>query len=146
MQGHVYQIAAGRHGNQPHLNVVVLEFSGSKDCIVVPAFSVEGHKVNEVIQARLDEGYRIDQVAVTMDNSAHIKFVTAHTGREAHWLVSDPDRLPLSEVRTYRFLGTMDEAGLKQIAAGMLNFALTTTRFSPAVIKKLRQLAREPHA
>jgi hypothetical protein len=65
MQGNVYQIAAPRHGNQPHLHVVVLEFSGNKDCIVVPAFS----------------------------------------------------------------------------AAGMLNFALTTDRFSPAVVKKLRQLA-----
>jgi hypothetical protein len=141
MQGHVYQIAASRHGNQPHLNVVVLEFSGNQDCIVVPAFSADGHAVNEVIQGWLDQGYRIDQIAVTMDNASHIQFVTRHTGKLAHWLVSDPDRLPLAEVRTYTFLGTMDEAGLKAIATGLLNFASSHVRFSAAVLKRLRQLA-----
>lgn len=39
MQGSVYQIVSERYGGQPHLYVVVLEFSGNQDCIVVPAFS-----------------------------------------------------------------------------------------------------------
>jgi hypothetical protein len=36
MQGNVYQIVSHRYGGQPHLYVVVLEFSGNRDCIVVP--------------------------------------------------------------------------------------------------------------
>jgi hypothetical protein len=141
MQGNVYQIASPKYANQPHLYVVVLEFSGNKDCIVVPAFSAEGHKVNEVIQARLEQGDRLDQITVTLDNGAHIQFTGHHTGKLAHWLVSDADRLPIAEVEAHSLIGRMDEAGLKLIASGLLSFAATSVRFSRVVIKKLRQLA-----
>jgi hypothetical protein len=141
MQGSVYQITSYRYGNQPHLYVVVLEFSGNQDCIVVPAFGAEGHKVNEVIQARLDEGNRLDQIVVTLDNAAHVRFVAPHTGKLAHWLVSDPDRLPIAEVPRHTLVGTMDQEGLRRIAEGLLNFAATSVRFSQAVLKKLRKLA-----
>jgi hypothetical protein len=140
MQGRVYQITSTRYGNQPHLYVVVLEFSGNKDCLVVPAFSDDGFMVNSVIKARTAEGYRLDQIVVTLDNSQHIQFVTQHTGKQAHWLVSDVDRLPVSEVTANPFLGTMDATGLRQLAAGLLEFAKTTDRFSNTVLKKLRQL------
>ena len=98
-------------------------------------------KVNEVIQAWLDQGYRIDQVAVTLDNTVHIQFTSHHTGKVAHWLVSDADRLPLAELHSHQLIGVMDNEGLKAIATGVLNFASTSERFSAAVIKKLRQLA-----
>jgi len=143
MQGKVFQIASPRYGNQPHLYVVVLEFSGNQDCIVVPAFSAEGYMVNRVIQARLDEGYRIDQVAVELDNVLHVRFVTQHSGKLAHWLVSDADRIPLSGLSAHVHVGAMDQDGLIAIARGLLNFAGTTERFSATVLKRLRKLAGE---
>jgi len=141
MQGNVYQIISQRYGGQPHLYVVVLEFSGNQDCIVVPAFSADGHKVNEVIQARLDEGNRIDQIVVTLDNAQYIQFVSQHTGKIAHWLVSDADRLPLAELAGYALVGVMQHDGLRELAKGLLNFAPNSTRFSSAAVKKLRKLA-----
>jgi hypothetical protein len=141
MQGRIYQIAQQRYGNQPHLYVVVLEFSGNRDCLVVPAFSAEGHMVNQVVQARLDEGNRIDQIAVTLDNNGYVGFSSAHSGKLAHWLVSDADRLAIAEVGRYPAVGTMKPEGLVLIAQGLLNFAENTVRFSPAVLKKLKKLA-----
>ena len=141
MQGSVYQIASERYGGQPHLYVVVLEFSGNQDCIVVPAFSADGFMVNEVIQARLDEGSRIDEIVVTLDNATCIHFTGHHTGKAAHWLVSDADRLLIRDVMSYTFLGTMNPAGLQAIVIGLLNFAPNSSRFSAAVLKRLRKLA-----
>jgi hypothetical protein len=141
MQGSVYQIVGERYGGQPHLYVVVLEFSGNQDCIVVPAFSADGYAVNEVIKARLDEGSRIDEIVVTLDNATYIQFTTHHTGKVAHWLVSDADRLLIADIKSYTLVGTMRPAGLQTIANGLLNFAPNTSRFSAAVLKKLRKLA-----
>jgi hypothetical protein len=140
MTGQVYQISTGSYGGQPHLYVVVLEFSGNKDCIIVPAFSADGFKVNQVIQARLAAGNRIDQIAVLLDNAKHISFTSSHSGKEAYWLVSDADRIALNAVQAQRLVGTMDDAGIKAIAEGLLNFAPNTMRFSAAVLKKLRKL------
>ncbi len=140
MQGHVYQMVSSNYGNQPHLYVVVLEFTGNKDCIVVPAFSADGFMVNQIIQARLDQGARLDEIVVTVDNSSCIQFSGHHTGKIAHWLVSDADRLLISDVQGAKFIGTMDSAALGAIAAGLLNFAPNVTRFSPNVVKKLRKL------
>lgn len=142
MQGSIYQITDTRYGNLPHLYVVLLEFTGNKDCIVVPAFSADGHMVNEAIQSRLDQGYRLDQIAVTLDNAQHVRFQTTHTGKLAHWLVSDFDRLQITDVQGNLLLGTMDDDGLKQIAAGLLGYAEPESRLSAAVIRKLRQLTR----
>lgn len=140
MQGSVYQISSCRYGNQPHLYVVVLAFSGNQDCIVVPAFSAEGHMVNEVIESRLVEGFQMHQIAVTLDNAKYIRFVSQHTGKLAHWLISDADRLLLSNVSAETLVGKMSPEGLQQIAAGLLSFAPSTSRFSNNVLKKLRQL------
>jgi hypothetical protein len=140
MQGNVYQIIEQRYGNQPHLYAVILEFSGNKDCIVVPAFSADGFTVNQVVQSRLDEGYRMDEIAVTIDNAAHVQFLGTHSGKPALWLVSDADRLPISFVEQKMYVGRMDEAGLKLIASGLLAFSANSHRFSTNVLKKLRQL------
>ena len=142
MRGHVYQFADVRYGNRPHLYAVVVEFSGNRDCIVVPAFSADGVAVNSVIQSRLDEGYRLDEVAVTLDNAAHVQFVGTHTGKVAHWLVSDADRLPQTFVDGSVAIGTMDDAGLKALAVGLLAFAPNSARFSPAALRQFRLLAR----
>ena len=142
MQGSIYQIAEARYGNQPHLYVVVLEFTGNKDCIVVPAFSAEGHMVNEAIRARLDQGYRLDQIAVTLDNARHVTFQSTHTGKPAHWLVADFDRLQIADVRSNTLLGKMDEDGLKLVAAALLGYAEPEGRLSAAAVRKLRQLTR----
>ena len=141
MQGNVYQIASHRYGGQPHLYVVVLEFTGNQDCIVVPAFSADGHMVNEVIQARLDEGNRIDEIVVTLDNARYIQFIGHHTGKIAYWLVSDADRLSLKDVTGHALLGTMLPDGLQELAKGLLNYAPNSTRFSSATLKKLRKMA-----
>jgi hypothetical protein len=141
VQGHIFQISRAEHGNLPHPFVVVLEFSGNADCLVVPAFSADGHKVNDIIQARLDEGHRLDQIAVTMDNAQYVQFDTSHTGKLAHWLVADFDRMAISDIRKYPKIGSMNAAGLKLIAAGLLSFAPCTYRLSKAAQKKLRQLA-----
>lgn len=114
MRGTVYQIAQSRYGNRPHLYVVVVEFSGNKDCIVVPGFSAEGYMINDVIQARLDEGNRLDQIVVTLDNATHVQFTSGHTGKLAHWLVSDADRLPIVDMTSCPMLGLMDDEGLKR--------------------------------
>jgi hypothetical protein len=141
MQGNVYQIIRpGRYGNLPHLFVVAIELSGSGECLVVPAFGKEGAAVNDVIQAWLDQGHRIDQVAVELNNAQHIAFVGGHTGKVAYWLVADADRLPRTEFARFKHVGKMDADGLKLIAGGLLNYAGTTTRFSKALIKKIRQL------
>jgi hypothetical protein len=97
--------------------------------------------VNEVIQARLDEGNRLDQIAVTLDNARYIQFTSHHTGKIAHWLVSDADRLPLADLAGYARLGTMLPDGLQELAKGLVNFAPNSTRFSAATIKKFRKLA-----
>jgi len=141
VQGKVYQIVReGRYGEKPHLYVVVLQFTGSNECLVVPAFGADGIAVNDVIQSYLDQGYRIDQVAVELDNAAHITFAGTYTGKRAHWLVADADRLPSGNIANYKFAGTMNSAGLKAIAEGILNYSTCTNRFSANLLKKLRQL------
>lgn len=142
MQGNVYRIAQDKHGGRPHFHVVILEFPGNKDCLVVPAFSEDGYKVNEVIQGRVEEGWRLDQIVVTLDNGKCIEFTSGHSGWTAHWLVSDPDRFALDELATFELVGQMNLDGMQRIAGGMHAFgeADTAGRFSSAVMKKLRHL------
>jgi len=42
LQGSVYQLVlSDRDDGNPHPHVVVITFSGNRDCIVVPAYSVK---------------------------------------------------------------------------------------------------------
>ena len=52
MQGSVYLVALDdRDGGEQHPHVVLLTFSGNRDCIAVAAYSPDGYKINEFIDA-----------------------------------------------------------------------------------------------
>lgn len=121
-------------------NVVVLEISGSRECLVVPAFDIDGFEVNEFIAAQEKLGCRSDQIFVELDNSQHVDFESGYSGKKAYWLVSRYTRLAAKVVKNSKRIGTMDAAGFSQIVTGIIQFAEThPERFSNSILKKLRK-------
>ena len=144
MTGEIYRIAIrGDHDSKPHPHVVILEFEGSRECLIVPAFDSEGFEVNAYIDAYKKMGYREDQLFVEIDNTEHVNFTSGHSGKKAYWLVARHYRLSVRAVTKNQKLGTLSNEGVSLIARGLL--ALSETKpedFSSTLIKKLRQLCR----
>ena len=142
MHGCVYQLVKkGHYDNKPHLHVVVLEMLGSNECLVVPAFSDDKFKINELIEALKRQGYREDQICVPMNNAAHIEFLRGFSGKNAFWLTRQNYRLSIREINSAKKVGTMDDAGIVSIAKGILTCAETNPHlYSKNVIKQLNRI------
>ncbi len=142
MIGDIYSIPIkGAQHNNPHLHVIVIEISGSKEYVCVPAFSVEGVKVYlENVEAL---GLSGEAACVELDNSEMVTFTApGYTGKHAYWLVERFRRISKSVVRDCELIGEMKEEGLAAIAGGLL--ALNEQRpetFSGPILKRIRKLA-----
>ena len=143
MQGRIYRVKlVGEYDELHHPFVVVLEFSGSRDCLVVPAFDAEGYKVNDSVAAFVASGYPPDTIFVELDNARFVSFRSAHTGKTAKWMVARYTRLSISVLNACECIGTMNAEGLSDIANGLLRLAGSRPqRFSPSALKKLKQIA-----
>ncbi len=141
MTGQVYNFPAER-GDKNHLHVVVLELSGSKQFLVVPAFGADGHTVNEAIDA-FKSLYvaRDDQIYIEMDNARYIQFAPGYTGKLAYWVFAQARLHSNREVKRATYVGEMSKAGLYQIVGGMLDFAdAVPDRISANQLKRLQKL------
>ena len=143
MQGRLYRLTLrGEYDGLPHPHVVVIEFAGSRDCLVVPGFDAEGFKVNEAVVAYRDAGYATQETVVELDNAAHVRFNRPFTGKPAKWLIARNSRQPIRLLNGCECMGVMDDAGLSLIARGLLILATARPeRFSAALLKRLRKLA-----
>src|ERR1700730_11402995 len=109
MQGGVYNFPLSDvDDGKPHLHVVVLTFSGNRDCIVVPAYSVDGPAINDFIQSCLKSGLREDQIYVRLNNANCINFPSDFTAKEAFWCVARPRRVSQKTVLASRFIDNMN--------------------------------------
>jgi hypothetical protein len=144
MQGFVYQLSlTDQDQGTPHPHVVVLTFSGNRDCIVVPAYSPEGFMVNEFIEAARKTGLREDQIFVRLDNAKQIEFTCFFTAKEAIWCTARFRRLSQKAVMQGKLIGQMRDEGLLQIARHLLALAEVDPRdLSPNAVKALRNLVR----
>ena len=146
MQGRVYHLALNDvDGGKPHLHVVVLAFSGNRDCIVVPAYSVDGPTINDFITSCLKSGMREDQIYVRLDNSQCIKFPSDFPAKEAYWCVARPRRVAQKTVLASRFIDEMSAPAMLLIVSRLLaslqgnSFGLS---LSPNATKSLRNYAK----
>ena len=86
MEGEVYQPALdGVDDGLSHLYVVVLTIGGDRECLVVPAYSCDGHKVNEWIAYCRSLGQPDGQIFVQLDNGVAIDFAGPFPPKEAYW-------------------------------------------------------------
>jgi len=145
MVGGVYKVPIqGRHNNFPHPHVVVLEITGTKECVIVPGFSCEGVELGMYLQDMASMGMSADLVCVELDNAQHVKFIGTMTGKRASWSVERHRRISTKELNTAEKIGEMDAAGLSKIAQGLVKMAeAKPERFSPALVKRMRQLIME---
>ena len=135
----------GRFRDDPHPHVVVVELA--KECYAVPAFSVDGVEVQDLIRDRKNlEVMRDDQIYVQLDNAIHVSWERpGYTGKLAYWLVSQPKRLSKTDFGTHNRLGQMKPEGFQAIVQGVLNYAdAKPDLFSKPVLKKLRKSLRKP--
>ncbi|HNO80504.1 MAG TPA: hypothetical protein PKN33_20845 [Phycisphaerae bacterium] len=145
MIGDVYTIPIkGAHHQYPHPHVVVIEISGSKESICVPAFSIEGAEVNLYLANIESLGISKDIACVELDNSKVVNFTAkGYTGKRAYWLVERFLKIDKSILRESTLIGDMKPEGIAAIAKGLL--ALNEVRpesFSKAILKRLRKAAK----
>jgi hypothetical protein len=142
MTGGVYAIPIqGRDNNYPHPHVIILEITGTKECLLIPAFSSEGVELELYLTAAETLGYRRDEISVEMDNAQFVTFIGGMTGKKACWLLERHRRISVRELLTAKKIGDMNPAGLSLIAKGILQLAQAKSElFSPALLKKIRKL------
>lgn len=145
MRGSVYQLSlTGLDGNNRHPHVVVLTFSGNRDCIVVPAYSADGFMIHEYLAAAKRDGLREDQLFVQLDNAQHIDFICFFPPKEAIWCMARFRRLSQKAVQQGKLIGQMKPAGLLLIVRGLVSLAETDPGdLSPNAIKALRNLIKQ---
>jgi hypothetical protein len=144
LQGSVYQLALSDvdDGN-PHPHVVVITFSGNRDCIVVPAYSVDGFKINEYIGLARQDGLEDDQIFVQLDNAQYIDFTCHFPAKEAFWCTARYRRLSQHAVQQGKRIGQMKPAGMHEIAKRLIALAETDPRgLSRNAVKALRNLVK----
>lgn len=121
MQGWVYKLQLAEYdGGEHHPHVVVLEFSGNRDCIVVPCYSRDGFKVQEYITAMRELGHSDPEIFVELDNSVRVRTVGLNTGKFAYWCPSPIRRVSLSVINQAKMIGEMDDTGLLAIVNCMI--------------------------
>lgn len=144
MQGSVYQLSlTDQDGAYPHPHVVVLTFSGNRDCIIVPAYSPDGFKINEYIGLCKKEGLSEDQIFVRLDNAKCIDFTAFFPPKEALWCLKRFRRVSQKAVQQGKRIGQMKSAGLLEIANRLLTLAETEPdALSASAVKSLRNLVK----
>ena len=144
MQGSVYQLKLTDHDDgNPHPHVVVLTFSGNRDCIVVPAYSTDGFKINEYIEVAEAGGLRHEQIVVELDNAQHVDFTAFFPAKEAYWCVARFRRLSQTSVQQGKLIGTMRPEGMLKIAEALLSMTdVDPGDLSKNAIKSLRNLIK----
>jgi hypothetical protein len=146
MQGSVYYLSLNDADDaKAHLHVVILGFSGNKDCIVVPAYSVDGPAINDFIEACRKRGMPDREIYVKLDNSKYINFPPGFPPKEAYWCTSRSRRLPQRLVLSSRFINKMEPRGLLLIASGLLETAThhpMEIALSPNAVKSLRNYVK----
>jgi hypothetical protein len=145
MQGSVYQLALTDHDEgKPHPHVVVLTFTGNRDCIVVPAYSREGFKINEFVELSRKDGLSDGQIFVELDNAKVIDFTSFFPAKEAYWCTARFRRMSQKAVLSGTRIGQMNEDGLLAISKSLLSLTEGdgTVDLSPSAIKSLRNLVK----
>jgi hypothetical protein len=124
MQGSVHKLTlADQDSGQPHLYVVILAFSGNRDCIVVPAYSAEGFKINEYLNASRKAGMPDDKLFVKLDNAAHIDFTCYFPPKEAVWCTARHRRISQHLRLPSNRIGQMKASGIIPIVEALLALA-----------------------
>jgi len=144
MQGSVYRLSlTGVDDDIAHPHVVVLTFSGNRDCIVIPAYSDGGFKIKEYVDACKQAGRPDEHIYVRLDNSKHIDFTSPFSAKVAIWCVARFRRLSQKSVQQGKRIGQMKPDGLLQIARCLLALAeKDTDELSKSAIKSLRNLIK----
>jgi hypothetical protein len=148
MQGSVYLLSLSNiDDGKKHPYLVVIAFSGNRDCIVIPAYSADGPAVNDFISRCRSSGMRDDHIVVRMDNGQHIESLPSDLpGKEAYWCIAKPHRLPQRMVLAGRYIGTMRPMGMLMIVSAILD-ALKDENFrvlmSPNAVKTLKNYHKQ---
>lgn len=144
MVGDVYSISIkGAHHDDPHPHAIVIEISGAKECICVPAFSTDGLEVNLYLDNIEALGVPRNMACVRLDNSKMIQFTApGYTGKPAYWLVERFRRLSKSVLRESELIGEMKPEGVAAIAGAMIKLnELRPETFTQPILKRLRRIA-----
>lgn len=123
--------------------MIVLDITGSRECVVVPAYSVGRQTVEDVIRLHTEGGLPHDAVVVTLDNAEAIRFAVKFDAYEAHWMIVNHHRTSYEALRRARYLGEMKEGPFNQIVASLLRLAdARPDQFSQPLLKRLRKMVR----
>jgi hypothetical protein len=125
---------------------VVLEVAGSKEALVVPAFTAGRETISRAIEFYVSRGVDRSALSVLLDNAQAIEWHVNRTGVMAEWSVLQIDRVPLASITAGKRIGTMKPEPFLQLVNAILSFAQTTPgqgQFSAPLLKKLRKLAEE---
>ena len=123
MVGAVYELTlSAEDGGLPHPHVIVLPIGGDRECLVVPAYSCDGHQVNAHIDLRRRLGDPDRCIFVELNNAQVIDAVGLFTGKQAYWCGSRARRLPQAWVGQQRLIGQMQPGPLLQVAECVLAF------------------------
>ena len=127
-----------------HPCVVVLEITGSKDAIVVPAFTHGRDTIEKLIAFYVEQGESREDLSARMDNREAIEWSSpVDAVSDVEWAVLQFDRIPLASLDKAKRVGTMNSDSFLVVVQTLLRFAETApgqSRLSPHVLKKLRQL------
>ena len=131
-----------------HPCVVVLQITGSKEAIVVPAFTAARVGISRLIDFYVERGISREALSVVLDNAKIIDWRVNRDPVLAEWAVLQIDRVPLAALSKGKQIGTMRKEAFVQIVDSILLFSESTpgtNRFSEPVLKKLRKLSEDLH-
>ena len=106
----------------PHPHVVVLPIGGDRECLAVPAYSCDGHRVDAHVALRRRLGDADDCIFVELDNAQAIDAVGLFAGKRAYWCGSRLRRLDQAWVGRQRLIGRMRAAPLLRVAECVLSY------------------------
>lgn len=141
----MYQLDPHDSTIQQHPCVVVLDVAGSKEYVIVPAYSVGRQTVEDAITLHTTHGnLPRDAVAVTLDNATAIRFAVKFDAYEAHWMTVSHHRVSYRTLKKARYLGKMNEDAFNKIVASLLDLAETRPeQFSQPLLKRLKRMVRQ---
>jgi hypothetical protein len=123
----------------------LLTFSGNRDCLAVAAYSADGHKINEFINAWRRRGLVDSQIFTVMDNSESIDVVNyIPPKKDAIWCTAGQRRVSQRGILAGKRIGQMKPAALLKIAQQLLGLAESGhfPELSANAVKMLRNLVK----
>lgn len=139
MIGEIYSIPIqGRRDNFPHLQLVAA--TAGENNLVIPAFGSDGPELEAALKEfEKFRGCFRHQCSLELDNSKHVKFCTAKTGKMAVWFVGRRNILSTSQIRKHVLEGKMDANGLLRIIECILEWNQTKPDdLSPKIIAAVK--------